>query len=95
MGVRCGSARKKPPNPATEGITKIRFFVSEPARVTVKIYDLAGAKVAELAASALPAFENEIDWVLDGIESGVYVAVVEAVAPGHNASKVLKIAVVR
>lgn len=83
------------PNPATEGITKIRFFVSEPARVTVKIYDLAGAKVTELAASALPAFENEIDWVLDGIESGVYVAVVEAVAPGHNASKVLKIAVVR
>jgi hypothetical protein len=82
------------PNPVYDGSTRIRFFVSDDADVTVKIYDLAGDKVDELKARALGGVDNEIIWNVSGIQSDVYLAKVEAIAPGKKGEKIIKIAVV-
>ncbi|MCZ7558222.1 MAG: FG-GAP-like repeat-containing protein [Bacteroidia bacterium] len=83
------------PNPAYDGVTRIRFFVSDDADVTVKIYDLAGDKVDELSTRARGGVDNEIVWDVSGIQSDVYLAKVEAIAPGKKGEKIIKIAVVR
>jgi hypothetical protein len=83
------------PNPVYDGVTRIRFFVSEDADVTVKIYDLAGDTVDELRARAVGGVDNEIVWSTGNIESDVYLAKVEALAPGKKGEKIIKIAVVR
>jgi len=83
------------PNPVYDGSTRIRFFVSDDADVTVKIYDLAGDKVDELRTHALGGVDNEIVWNVSNIESDVYLAKVEAIAPGKKGEKIIKIAVVR
>jgi hypothetical protein len=83
------------PNPVYEGTTKIRFYVSEPASVTVKIYDIAGDKVDELHAGAAGGMDNEIDWHTSGVQNGVYLAHVKAEAGGKSGEKIIKIAVVK
>ena len=83
------------PNPVYDGSTRIRFFVSEDADVTVKIYDLAGDKVDELHSRALGGIDNEIAWDVSGIESDIYLAKVEAQSADKKGEKIIKIAVVR
>ncbi len=83
------------PNPAYEGVAKIRFHVAENAEVTVKIYDIAGATVDELHTHAIGGVDNEIDWPLAAIQNGVYLAHVKATAPGASGEKIIKIAVVK
>ncbi len=83
------------PNPAYGSSTKIRFYVSKDADVTVKIYDIAGAKVDELHAKAAGGTDNEIDWNISAIQSGVYLAHVEAQGGGEQGVKIVKVAVVK
>jgi hypothetical protein len=83
------------PNPVYDGLTRIRFFVSEDADVTVKIYDLAGDHVETLYGRATGGMDNEIVWNAGNIQSDVYLARVEAIAPGKKGEKVIKIAIVR
>jgi type IX secretion system substrate protein len=83
------------PNPCYEQVTKIRYYVSEDANITIKIYDLAGDKVDEIHASAVGGTDNEVDWNVSEIQSGVYLAQVEAVAGGLNGSKIIKVAIVK
>lgn len=84
------------PNPVYETTTAIRFFVSEDAEVTVKVYDLAGDKVDELYSSVRGGFDNEIIWNVSSIQSGVYLARIEAKSiSGKTESTVIKIAVVK
>jgi len=83
------------PNPVYDGITRIRFFVSEDSDVTVKIYDLAGDAVDELRTRAVGGVDNEIIWNVGGIQSDVYLARVEASAPGRKGEKIIKIAIVK
>jgi len=83
------------PNPTYESITKIRYYVSDNATVTVKIYDLAGDKVDELKSSAVGGTDNEMDWDVSKIQSGVYLAHISAVAGGKSGTKIIKIAVVK
>lgn len=84
------------PNPVYESTTAIRFYVSEDAFVTVKIFDLSGAKVEQLETKARGGFDNEIIWNVSTIQSGVYLARVEAKNfSGKVESSVIKIAVVK
>ncbi len=83
------------PNPVYDQVTKIRFFVSLDASVTVKIYDVAGEKVDELHAGAIGGTDNEIDWNVRDVQSDIYLAHVEVNAGGQTASKIIKIAVVK
>jgi hypothetical protein len=84
------------PNPVYESTTAIRFFVSEDADVSIKIYDLSGGKVDQLHTLANGGFDNEIIWNVSSIQSGIYLARIEAKSiTGKVESAIIKIAVVK
>ncbi len=84
------------PNPVYDGITYIRYYVSEDAKVNIKIFDLAGDYVAELNDNAQGGLDNETVWNVGDIQSGVYLARIEVTGvSGKSDSKIIKIAVVK
>jgi len=84
------------PNPVYEGKTYIRYYVSENARINIKIFDLAGDFVAELNADARGGLDNETVWNVGNIQSGVYLARIGATGvSGKSESQIIKIAVVK
>ncbi|HSD64028.1 MAG TPA: T9SS type A sorting domain-containing protein [Ignavibacteriaceae bacterium] len=84
------------PNPVYEGKTYIRYYVSEDAKINIKIFDLAGDYVAELNDEARGGLDNETLWNVGEIQSGVYFARIEATGiSGKSDSKIIKIAVVK
>ena len=84
------------PNPVYGNSTKIRYYVSENSTATVKIFDLSGALVTSLSGNATGGMDNEIDWEIGKVQSGVYYANLEVVsASGKSANKIIKIAVIK
>ncbi len=83
------------PNPVYESTTNIRYYVSEDASINIKIFDLAGDYVAELNDEAQGGVDNETVWDVSNIQSGVYLARIEASASGQTEQVVIKIAVVK
>jgi M6 family metalloprotease-like protein len=82
------------PNPASDQ-SLIRITLEYPAQATVRIFDLAGRRVAQLAGqSSLPG-PFEIPWNLGSVESGVYLATVKADGGGGSRETQIKIAVVK
>ncbi len=84
------------PNPVYDGTTSIRYYVSENSKVNIKILDLAGELVAELNNYATGGFDNETIWNVSNIQSGVYLARIEATTDsGKSENVTIKIAVVK
>lgn len=84
------------PNPVYSGQTAIRYYVDEDSKVSIKIFDLAGSFVAELNDDANGGLDNETIWNVGDIQSGVYLARIEAVGlSSKSESVVIKIAVVK
>lgn len=84
------------PNPVYDGQTFIRYYVSEESKINIKIFDLAGGFVAELNDFASGGMDSETLWNVGDIQSGVYLARIEAVSSsGKSESQVIKIAVVK
>jgi len=84
------------PNPVYNNQTAIRYFVNEDSKINIKIFDLAGDFVQELNSEAKGGFDNETIWTTGAIQSGVYLARVEATGvSGKSESVVIKIAVVK
>jgi len=83
------------PNPTEDNFTTIHYFVNYAADIFIKIYDLSGELVDEIQTAGQPLIDNEVIWKLDGIESGVYNAVLEAVGDGKREHKIIKIAVIK
>jgi hypothetical protein len=83
------------PNPVYGSSTNIRFFTTEPARIVVRIFDLAGESVTELKGDSPGGIDSEIVWDVSGIQSGVYFAHVEASAGARTDAVIFKIAVVK
>jgi len=83
------------PNPVYDGTTYFRYFVSEDAEVAISIFDLAGDLVAELAGRAIGGLDNEIAWSTADVQSGVYLARIEASGAGRSGVAIVKVAVVR
>ena len=86
------------PNPATGGRTTIRFYVNQPATVSIAIFDALGDRVREFAPREVEGNSHgEIVWELSGTASGVYHCRLDAQARDGSASGVLftKIAVVK
>ncbi len=83
------------PNPVYGDETRIRFYVSEDAAISVKIFDLTGLSIAELSGSASAGIDGEIVWNVRDIDSGVYLARVEASSAARTEVAVIKIAVVK
>ncbi|MBU2493160.1 MAG: AGE family epimerase/isomerase [Bacteroidetes bacterium] len=59
------------PNPFNPS-TKIKFSVSEPGNVSLKIYDALGREIKELANNYYNAGNYEIDFSGDKLSSGIY-----------------------
>ncbi len=84
------------PNPVYGGTTNIRYYVSEDSKINIKIFDLAGDYVAELNDNAQGGLDNETIWNVDNIQSGVYLARIEATSTsGKSEQTVIKIAVIK
>jgi len=83
------------PNPVYDGKTFIRYFVRDNAAVRIKIFDLAGELVDELAGPGVGGFDNEVEWSASKVESGIYFGRIEAQAGDKRGIAVIKIAVVK
>ncbi|MCL4509751.1 MAG: FG-GAP-like repeat-containing protein [Bacteroidetes bacterium] len=83
------------PNPVTNGLTKIHFYLRDNARVSISIFSFAGDKVADIQTSGTGGMANEVDWNASGVQSGVYFARVEAVSSKERDVAIIKIAVVK
>ncbi|MFA6026960.1 MAG: T9SS type A sorting domain-containing protein, partial [Ignavibacteriaceae bacterium] len=84
------------PNPVYDGQTFIRYYVSEDSKINIKIFDLAGDFVAELNNTAIGGMDNETTWNVNNIQSGIYLARVEATGTsGKTESTIIKIAIVK
>lgn len=83
------------PNPVYDGRTFIRYFVSENATVKIKIFDLAGDLVTEMNAPGVGGVDNEVEWNVADVQSGVYLARIEANAGGKSEVAIVKVAVVK
>jgi hypothetical protein len=84
------------PNPVYDGRTFIRFYVSENSKINIKIFDIAGALVDELNTDASGGTDGEVLWNAQNVQSGVYLARVEAAGSGGKTeTSIIKIAVVK
>jgi M6 family metalloprotease-like protein len=83
------------PNPNKENFTYIRYFLTETAVVKIKIYDIAGDLVKILDGMGYANTYNEVRWDLTNVQSGVYLAQIEAKSKNLSASTLVKIAVIK
>ena len=84
------------PNPVYGDKTYIHYYVSQDSKINIKIFDIAGDFVAELNDNAQGGLEKETPWNVSNIQSGVYLARVEAQSSnGKTETNIIKIAVVK
>lgn len=83
------------PNPVYGGSTQIRYYLNSNAEVKVKIYDLAGEKVAEFSGPGIGGIDNEVQWDVSNVQSGIYIARIEANGSSGHGVALVKIAVVK
>jgi hypothetical protein len=78
-----------------DGRTFIRYYLSQDASVTIKIYNLAGDRVAELQGPGFGGFDNEVEWNVSAVQSGIYFARIEARNSTSGGVRIVKVAVVK
>ena len=83
------------PNPVYSGKTIFRYYVSDNASVSIKIFDMAGDLVTTLSGQGTGGIDNEISWDVSHVQSGIYFARVEASNGGSSGVKIVKVAVVK
>lgn len=84
------------PNPTQQNATAIRYTLTQNvSKVSIRIFDMAGDLVAELPAPQVQAGDHEVIWKVDSIDSGVYIARVQALSDKESPTKFIKIAVVK
>jgi hypothetical protein len=83
------------PNPVYGSSTYIRYYTDEDAAIKITILDLSGRKVTELTASARGGLDGEVPWDVSNVQSGVYLARVEASGSTRTEVVTIKIAIVK
>jgi hypothetical protein len=83
------------PNPVYGSATHIRYYVSENADISVRIFDAAGTSITELHGTGKAGFDNELLWDVSRIQTGIYFARVEAKSSARTENTIIKIAVVK
>ena len=83
------------PNPVYGQSTQIRYFTNEDANVTITILDLSGKKITVLSGHGTAGLDSEVPWNVSNIQSGVYLARVEARGATKSEVVFIKIAVVK
>jgi len=82
------------PNPNEGNSTTIRYYLNEEADVKIRIIDTAGILVDDFKGPGMGGIDNEIEWDVAEIASGVYLCQIEARGSGKKESKIIKIMVV-
>jgi hypothetical protein len=75
--------------------TIIRYYLRDDATVKIRIFDLAGDLIKEMNGTGNGGFDNEVEWNISEIQSGVYFAHIEAKSSSKTAETIIKIAVVK
>lgn len=85
------------PNPVYDGITYIRYFVTEDSEINIRIVNLAGDIVKKVVTSATANIENEILVDVSNLGTGVYYGSIEAKSKtsGKKSTNIIKIAIVK
>jgi len=83
------------PNPVYGEETYFRVYVSEDAKINIRVYDLSGDFVDEINTTALAGIETDIKWNVSNVKSGVYFARIEAKSESKSDFKIIKVAVVK
>ncbi len=84
------------PNPAYGKTTAIRYYLGgDASAVNIKIMDLSGELVTTLSGSNNKGFDNEVQWDISAVQSGIYVAIVELTGGNCGETASIKIAVVK
>lgn len=83
------------PNPVYGGTTNIRYFLGKAAVVTIKILNMAGELVDEVKGTSDVGFDNEVQWNVSNIQSGIYFAEISASGNAGDQKQIVKIAVVK
>lgn len=83
------------PNPVYGEETYFRVYVSEDAKINIRVYDLSGDFVYEINTTALAGIETDIKWNVSNVKSGVYFARIEAKSESKSDFKIIKVAVVK
>ena len=83
------------PNPTHNNQTTIRYHLNHPARVSIKILDIAGNLIDQFSGPGLGPADNEVVWNLNSVGNGVYIVRVEAKNASQSAVTFFKIAVVK
>ena len=82
------------PNPNQGDFTTIRYYLTIPAKVTVRIFDLSGTLITSLNGPGEGQTDNEVVWNVEHVASGVYLCQVEAKAGRRTQRRLFKIMVV-
>ena len=83
------------PNPVYDNKTFIRYFVKEDAVVTVKVFDIAGDFVTQFSGPGIGGFDNEVAWDVSALQSGIYLARIEATGATGSGVAIVKVAIVK
>lgn len=83
------------PNPAYDGIVKLRIAVESAENVEIMIYDFAGNFVERFESNLIEGTIHEINWNVNDLEPGVYFANVKATKGNETDSKILKIGIIK
>ncbi|NOX89507.1 MAG: T9SS type A sorting domain-containing protein [Calditrichaeota bacterium] len=82
------------PNPNEGDFTTIRYYLGEPAEVTIRIFDLAGSAVKTIKAPGEGKTDNEVVWNVKDVASGIYLCQIEAKSAHKTERRLFKIMVV-
>jgi hypothetical protein len=83
------------PNPVYDRTTNIRYYLSRSAIVKIRIYNMAGELVDDFSGPGIANLDNEVQWDVSKVQSGVYFAQIRASAGGEEKTAIIKIAVVK
>ncbi len=85
------------PNPVYDGITYLRYLVTEDSEITIRIASLDGNIVKKLNTIANANIENETMVDLSNLGAGVYYGSIEAKSKitGKKSTNIIKIAIVK
>ena len=72
----------------------LRYYLREDAAVSITIFDLAGDLVDRFSGPGTGKIDNEIQWNLDNIASGIYLAHIKAKSAKTTEAHIIKIMVV-
>ncbi|MEA1986232.1 MAG: T9SS type A sorting domain-containing protein [Candidatus Marinimicrobia bacterium] len=83
------------PNPIENGKTKFRYFAVNAEEVEIYIYELTGKFVEKLSQIAKQNQINEVEWSVENLESGVYIARVKVSGSGETKEYFVKPAILK